>query len=107
MKIRKNAHFDLASLYKDLDNDWLEWALEKEVGKRVEDEAVKSEDLWQQLLLGCHAFLSVAVEDQNLRILLMDGPANLGWDVFRLMDEQNLMRHLREQLQNMQNKGYL
>ncbi|WP_338473320.1 hypothetical protein R4Z10_21485 (plasmid) [Niallia sp. XMNu-256] len=24
----ENAHFDLASLYKDLDNDWLEWALE-------------------------------------------------------------------------------
>ena len=22
------AHFDLAFLYKDLDNDWLEWALE-------------------------------------------------------------------------------
>ena len=24
----ENAHFDLASLYKELDNDWLEWALE-------------------------------------------------------------------------------
>ena len=24
----KNAHFDLAFLYKELDNDWLEWALE-------------------------------------------------------------------------------
>ena len=24
----EKAHFDLASLYKDLDNDWLEWALE-------------------------------------------------------------------------------
>jgi hypothetical protein len=23
----EEAHFDLASLYKDLDNDWLEWAL--------------------------------------------------------------------------------
>ena len=24
----EKAHFDLASIYKDLDNDWLEWALE-------------------------------------------------------------------------------
>ena len=24
----EEAHFDLASLYRDLDNDWLEWALE-------------------------------------------------------------------------------
>ena len=24
----ENAHFDLAFLYKELDNDWLEWALE-------------------------------------------------------------------------------
>lgn len=81
--------------------------VQKEVGERVEKEAVKSEDPWQQLLLGCQAFLSAAVEEQNLKILLIDGPAVLGWKVFRLMDEQNSMRYLREQLQDMKNQGYL
>jgi AcrR family transcriptional regulator len=81
--------------------------VQKEMGERVEKEAVKSEEPWQQLLLGCQAFLSAAVEEQNLKILLIDGPAVLGWDVFRLMDEQNSMRHLREQLQDMKNQGYL
>ncbi|AXI10989.1 hypothetical protein CV093_21125 [Oceanobacillus sp. 143] len=46
-------------------------------------------------------------EEQNLRILLIDGPAVLGWDVFRLMDEQNSMRHLSEQLEDLQKQGYL
>ncbi|MCM3180673.1 TetR/AcrR family transcriptional regulator [Cytobacillus horneckiae] len=81
--------------------------VQKEVGERVEKEALKSEDSWQQLLLGCQAFLSAVVEEQNLKILLIDGPAVLGWDVFRLIDEQNSMRHLREQLQDMKNQGYL
>ncbi|KIL74145.1 TetR/AcrR family transcriptional regulator [Bacillus badius] len=81
--------------------------VQKEIGERVEKEALKSEDPWQQLLLGCQAFLSAAVEEQNLQILLIDGPAVLGWDVFRLIDEQNSMRHLREQLQDMKNQGYL
>jgi hypothetical protein len=72
--------------------------VQKEVEERVENEALKSEGPWQQLLHGSQAFLSAAVEEQNLRIFLIDGPAVLGWDVFRLMDEQNSMRHLREQL---------
>lgn len=81
--------------------------VQKEVGERVEQEALKSEDPWEQLLIGCKAFLSAAVEEQNLKILLIDGPAVLGWEIFRLMDEQNSMRHLREQLQDMKNQGYL
>lgn len=82
-------------------------AVQKDVAVQVETEAAKSEDPWDQLLFGCRAFVTAAVEPQNKRVLLIDGPAVLGWEVWRRMDEQNSMRLLREQLQSMQEQGYL
>ncbi|TDG00841.1 TetR/AcrR family transcriptional regulator [Paenibacillus piri] len=82
-------------------------SVQKEVGERVEAEASRSDDAWEQLLLGCRAFVAAAVEPRNKRILLIDGPAVLGWEAWRMMDEQNSMRHLREQLHMMQRQGYV
>ncbi|RXZ80598.1 TetR/AcrR family transcriptional regulator [Paenibacillaceae bacterium] len=82
-------------------------AVQNDVAQRLEAEAGKSEDMWEQLLLGCRAFVSAAVEPRNSRILLIDGPAVLGWEVWRELDEQNSMRLLRGQLQMMQEHGLL
>ncbi|MFG0213449.1 TetR/AcrR family transcriptional regulator [Brevibacillus porteri] len=82
-------------------------SVQQEIGERVEAEAAKSEDPWQQLILGCLAFVSSTVEHRNKRILLIDGPSVIGWETWRRMDEENSMRHLREQLQTMQEQGYL
>ncbi|MFI8715324.1 TetR/AcrR family transcriptional regulator [Brevibacillus brevis] len=82
-------------------------SVQQEIGERVEAEAAKSEEPWQQLILGCLAFVSSAVEHQNKRILLIDGPAVIGWEKWRRMDEETSMRHLREQLITMQEQGYL
>ncbi|MED1783372.1 TetR/AcrR family transcriptional regulator [Brevibacillus fortis] len=82
-------------------------SVQQEIGDRVEAEAAKSEDPWQQLILGCLAFVSSAVEHHNKRILLIDGPSVIGWETWRRMDEENSMRHLREQLLTMQEQGYL
>ncbi|ALC80241.1 MULTISPECIES: TetR/AcrR family transcriptional regulator [Bacillus] len=78
-----------------------------EIAQRIEAEASKSDDLWEQLLLGCRAFVTAAVEPRNKRILLIDGPAVIGQEVWRKMDEQNSMRHLREQLHFLNQQGYL
>lgn len=82
-------------------------SVQKEIGERVEVEAAKSEDPWEQLLFGCLAFVTSAVEEQNRRILLIDGPSVVGWDAWRKMDEEHSMRLLREQLQDMEQRGYL
>ncbi|MEK3856154.1 TetR/AcrR family transcriptional regulator [Cytobacillus sp. FSL H8-0458] len=82
-------------------------AVQKEIGDRVEAEASQSENPWEQLTLGCRAFVASAVELRTRRILLIDGPAVLGWEVWRSMDEQHSMRHLRDQLQIMQEQGNL
>ncbi|MBU5670538.1 TetR/AcrR family transcriptional regulator [Paenibacillus brevis] len=81
--------------------------VQKEVAERIESEAAKSEDVWEQLLLGCLAFVAAAVEPQNKRIMLVDGPAVLGWETWRTMDQHNSMRLLRGQLQIMEKQGCL
>ncbi|MCM3782406.1 TetR/AcrR family transcriptional regulator [Neobacillus mesonae] len=81
--------------------------IQTEIGHRVESEASLSNDPWDQLIMGCRAFVTSAVEPQNRRILLIDGPSVLGWEVWRKMDEENSMQHLREQLQIMQQQGQL
>ncbi|MGG3883170.1 TetR/AcrR family transcriptional regulator [Brevibacillus panacihumi] len=81
--------------------------VQKEVAERVETQAATSADVWEQLILGCRAFITAAVEPRNKRIMLLDGPAVLGWEEWRRMDEQNSMRLLRAQIQFMQQQGEL
>lgn len=81
--------------------------VQREVADRVEREASASEDPWQQLYLGCRAFIMAAVENRNRRIMLIDGPAILGWETWREMDRQHSMRLLREQLNIMQEQGQI
>ncbi len=81
-------------------------SVQSEVAEKVETESGKSKDVWDQLILGCRAFVTTAVEQKNKRIMLIDGPAVLGWETWRSMDEQGSMRLLHEQLQLMQQQGY-
>jgi AcrR family transcriptional regulator len=81
--------------------------VQKDIAECVETEAAKSEDVWEQLHLGCLAFVAAAVEPQNKRIMLVDGPAVLGWETWRMMDEHHSMRLLRGQLQIMEAQGCL
>ncbi|WP_028610141.1 TetR/AcrR family transcriptional regulator [Paenibacillus harenae] len=82
-------------------------SVQSEIGVRVEADAMQSDDAWEQLIRGCRSFVAAAVEPRNKRILLIDGPAVLGWEAWRRMDEENSMRHLREQLGLLQQQGSL
>jgi len=80
--------------------------VQREVAERLEQEASTSEDVWEQLYLGCRAFIMAVVEERNRRIMLIDGPAILGWEVWREMDKNHSMRLLRGQLEIMQEQGH-
>ncbi len=80
--------------------------VQREVAERLEQEASTSEDVWEQLYLGCRAFIMAAVEERNRRIMLIDGPAILVWEVWREMDKNHSMRLLRGQLEIMQEQGH-
>jgi AcrR family transcriptional regulator len=111
-ELAKNAEVTRGAVYHHFDSKKglfravLE-LVQSEVAQRLEQEASLSDDLWEQLFLGCRAFVTVAIEPENRRIMLIDGPAVLGWEEWRLLDEQQSMKLLHGQLEMMQQQGYL
>ena len=51
-----------------------------------------------QLSAGSHAFVDAITSGAAVRILLIDGPAVVGWDEWRRLDEAGSATHLREAL---------
>lgn len=81
--------------------------VQQEVGERVAAIADASGDAWDQLVSGCEAFLTVSADPEIQRIMLIDGPAVLGWHEWRAMDEANSGRHLGEALLAVMDDGLL
>jgi AcrR family transcriptional regulator len=68
--------------------------VQRDVARRVAEASRVTEHPWDQLILGCHAFLRASLEPDVQRIMLIDGPATIGWDAWRKMDAENAMRLL-------------
>lgn len=69
-----------------------------EVGLNVEKEAITTEDIWDQLILGCVGFVEAATLESNKRILLIDAPNILEWTEWKKMDNENSTLLLEKQL---------
>jgi AcrR family transcriptional regulator len=54
-----------------------------ETTQRVIAAATAAEDPWQELVAGTDAFLDACTRPDVQRIMLIDGPSVLGWDVWR------------------------
>ncbi|MWV51494.1 TetR family transcriptional regulator (plasmid) [Rathayibacter sp. VKM Ac-2803] len=78
----------------------VQWEVGERVAAAAEAVVVPAEGLsergWLELLAGCEAFLDVATEEGTRQILLVDGPAVVGWSRWRDLDEVNSARHLEE-----------
>ncbi|GAA4428325.1 TetR/AcrR family transcriptional regulator [Georgenia halophila] len=72
--------------------------VQAEVGDAVEVAAASRTDAWGQLVEGCGAFLVAATDAEVRQIMLVDGPAVLGWEGWRALDEANSARHLHDVL---------
>ena len=59
---------------------------QEEIGRRVESAADTTEDLWEQLILGCRAFLRASSDPVLQQIVVIDGPAVLKWETVRQVD---------------------
>lgn len=68
------------------------------VAQKVAEAAAGVDDPWEQLLAGCRAFLRACLEPDVQRILLLDGPAVIGWEAWRALDAEHGMRLLEEGL---------
>ncbi|MGP3916898.1 TetR/AcrR family transcriptional regulator [Nonomuraea sp. 10N515B] len=72
--------------------------VQQEVAQTVAQTADVHDDLWARLTAGCQAFLSASTAPGIQRIMLIDGPAVLGWNEWRAMDEAASARHLADVL---------
>ena len=59
------------------------------VVKQVAQVAVATDDPWEQLVRGSEAFLDASATPEVQRIMMTDGPAVLGWDVWRAIDTEH------------------
>ncbi|MFC9897348.1 TetR/AcrR family transcriptional regulator [Nocardia sp. NPDC127579] len=81
--------------------------VQHEVGERVAAAADAEPDPWRQLRTGCDTFLTACTDPDIQRIMLIDGPAVLGWHEWRALDEAGSARHLGEALQTLVDAGIL
>lgn len=72
--------------------------VQRSVAQQVAEAAAGGDDPWEQLLAGCRAFLRACLEADVQRILLLDGPAVIGWEAWRALDAKHGMRLLEEGL---------
>ncbi|MGW7297483.1 TetR/AcrR family transcriptional regulator [Streptomyces sp. NPDC054829] len=80
---------------------------QEEIGRRVAAAADAEDDPWAQLMAGCREFLVAATAPEIQRIVLVDGPAVLGWSEWRAMDEAASARHLAEALTSLVEAGII
>ncbi|MGH2551152.1 MAG: TetR/AcrR family transcriptional regulator [Thermomicrobiales bacterium] len=60
--------------------------VQADIASAIEIAAQAFTDPWDQLVAGCHAFLEAACQPSARRIMLIDGPAVLGWQRWRELD---------------------
>ncbi|MEO3830159.1 TetR/AcrR family transcriptional regulator [Actinomadura sp. B10D3] len=53
-------------------------------------------DSWSALRTGCHTFLRHCLDPSIRQIILLDGPAALGWDAVREIETQHTLRLLKQ-----------
>ena len=78
-----------------------------EVADTVAGAADAHGDPWDRLTAGCRAFLAAGTAPDVRRIMLVDGPAVLGWSAWRSLDEAGSAHHLHEALTDLVEAGVL
>jgi AcrR family transcriptional regulator len=76
-----------------------------ETVKRVAHSAHTTEDPWEALVAGSEAFLDACATTEVQRIMLIDGPSVLGWDVWRAIGADYGLGVLERSLQRAVESG--
>jgi AcrR family transcriptional regulator len=78
-----------------------------ETVQRITAVATRTEDPWDALVLGCEAFLDACASPEVQRVVLIDAPSVLGWDVRRAIDADYGLGLLEAALQRAMDAGRL
>jgi AcrR family transcriptional regulator len=82
-------------------------SIQSEMGAHIATAAMCGDDAMAQLRLGCVAFLDSALDPAVRRIVLLDAPAVLGWQVWREMDNAHGLGLVTEALEHCMDAGVM
>lgn len=69
---------------------------QRQISAELERAAAEEPDSWSALLRGCRTFLGHCLNPSFRRIVLLDGPAVLGWEAVREIEYAHTLRVLAE-----------
>ncbi|HZE32022.1 MAG TPA: TetR/AcrR family transcriptional regulator [Actinoallomurus sp.] len=69
---------------------------QQQISATLERAAAEEPDSWSALLRGCRTFLGHCLNPEFRRIVLLDGPAVLGWEEVREIEYAHTLRVLTE-----------
>lgn len=78
-----------------------------EMTREVMSKAGAAGDPWDELVVGIEAFLDACTNPEMQRIVLIDGPSVLGWDVWRAIDAEHGLGLLEQVVQAAIDAGQL
>jgi len=70
--------------------------LQREIATRIEERSTQGKDGFENLVAGCEAWLDACLDADVQQIVLLDGPAVLGWRRWIEIDARYSARLLRE-----------
>lgn len=81
--------------------------IEGEIDERVRSNASSASDAWEAFLFGSDAFLDACLLPDVKRVLLLDGPAVLGWQEWYAIDARHALVQAELGLQELIEAGFL
>jgi AcrR family transcriptional regulator len=81
--------------------------VQSDIGQYILESIASIDDDWQRLIVGCRAFIEASSHTSLQQILQIDAPVVLGRQTWRELDDQYTTSLLREQLQDLIDKGII
>jgi AcrR family transcriptional regulator len=80
---------------------------EEDLAAALAHAGAEAPDSWTALVTGCRAFLAQCVDQSVRQIVLLDGPAVLGWDEVRKIEYEHTLKLLQGGVRAAARDGWL
>lgn len=81
--------------------------VDREVVVKIVAAARGQEDTWDRLVIGCRTYLAASLDPAVQQVVLLDGPAVLGWETWREIEGPHCMGLMRGVLEGLADEGRL
>lgn len=80
---------------------------QKDIASRIMHAVERESNLWDQFVAGCRAFLESCIDPSLQQIVVIDGPAVVGWEIWRRIDSVHGLNLLKDGLRELVKAGII